>query len=308
MAEVVSQPAARRPSLARARPPVQQGSSTSLWRDAANRFRRDRVALGGGVILLLIILLAVFAPLVTAYDPNKVDSKNLLLPPGPAHPFGTDNFGRDVFTRTLYGGRLSLQTGVISVGIAITAGLTLGLIAGFRGSVLDSVLMRLMDIMLAFPGILLALAVVAVLGPSLVNLMIAVGISHIPSYTRVVRASVLGVKNNVYVDAARAAGCAEWRIIAVHVMPNALTSITVVAALGVGTAILTAASLSFLGLGVQPPTAEWGIMISDGREYLRDNWWVSTFPGLFIMMTVLAINLLGDGLQEAMDPRRRIRR
>ena len=266
------------------------------------------MALVGGVILAGIVLVALFAPFIGAYDPNKIDSSNLLQPPNASHPFGTDNFGRDVLTRTLYGGRLSLQTGVVSVAIAMTAGLLLGLIAGFRGAVLDSLLMRLMDIMLAFPGILLALAVVAVLGPSLINLMIAVGISHIPSYTRVVRASVLAVRNNVYIESARAAGCREWRIIVAHVLPNALTSITVVAALGVGTAILTAASLSFLGLGVQPPTAEWGIMISDGREYLRDNWWVSTFPGVFIMVTVLAINLVGDGLQEALDPRRRIRR
>ena len=191
---------------------------------------------------------------------------------------------------------------MISVGISLGCGLALGLLAGFSGGWRDMLIMRAMDVLLACPGLLLALAIIAVLGPGLSNVMVAVGLSHVPQYTRVVRSSVLSTTSSPYVDAARALGCRDARLMLGHVLPNALTPVIVVATLGVATAILVAAGLSFLGLGAQPPTPEWGAMVSSGREYLRNGWWVSTAPGLMILLTVLAINLLGDGLREALDP------
>jgi peptide/nickel transport system permease protein len=279
----------------------------SLWADAFRRLRRNRLALVGGAVVLIVALLAVLAPWIAPYDPIRVNSGQTLRPPNPEQLFGTDHLGRDVFSRVLYGGQLSLRIGLISVGISLTFGLILGLLAGYYGRWPDMLVMRLMDVLLAFPGILLALAVIAILGAGLTNVMIAVGISYIPHYTRVVRSGVLATKNSMYVDAARVAGCGDARIMVVHILPNALTSVIVIATLGVATAILIAASLSFLGLGVQPPTPEWGAMVSGGRDYLRNNWWISTFPGLTIMITVLSINLLGDGLREALDPKWRQR-
>jgi peptide/nickel transport system permease protein len=287
--------------------PATARQSRTLLGDAVVRFRRNRTALVAGLVLLLLVLLAVFAPLVAPFDPTKIDASHTLQPPSVQHLFGTDNFGRDVFSRVIYGGQLSLTIGLISVGISLVFGLALGLVAGFYGGWGDGVIMRLMDMLLAFPGILLALAVIAILGPGLTNVMIAVGISYIPHYTRVVRASVLSNKGNSWVDAARVIGCGNLRMIRVHILPNVLTSLIVIATLGVAAAILIGASLSFLGLGVQPPTPEWGSMVSEGRDYLRNNWWASTFPGLAIMVAVLTINLLGDGLREALDPRLRSR-
>jgi peptide/nickel transport system permease protein len=281
--------------------------SRTLVGDAFARLRRDRTALVAGVVLAVLVLLAVVAPLVAPYDPIKIDAANTLQPPNPRHLFGTDNFGRDLFSRVLYGGQLSLRIGLISVGISLVFGLTFGLLAGYYGGWVDALVMRLMDMLMAFPGILLALAVIAILGTGLTNVMIAVGVSYIPHYTRVVRASVLSNKSNVWVDAARAIGCGNVRLIRVHILPNVLTSLIVIATLGIAAAILIGASLSFLGLGVQPPTPEWGSMVNEGRDYLRNNWWASTFPGLAIMVAVLAINLLGDGLREALDPRLRAR-
>ena len=282
-------------------------SPASLWTDALRRLRRNRAAVGGGIAVVLIALLAILAPVVAPYDPIKVTASEALRPPSPSHPFGTDQFGRDILTRVLYGGQISLRIGLISVGIASLAGIILGLVAGFYGGTVGAVIMRLIDMLLAFPGILLALAIVGLLGPSLVNLMIAVGIANIPHYTRVVRASVLSIKSSVYVDAARVIGCGDARIMFQHILPNALASVIVMATLGVASAILTGAGLSFLGLGVQPPTPEWGAMLSGGRDQLRNSWWITTFPGLAIMVTVLAINLFGDGLRDALDPRQKLR-
>jgi peptide/nickel transport system permease protein len=203
----------------------------------------------------------------------------------------------------LFGAQLSLRIGLISVGIASACGIVLGLLAGFYGSWPSGLILRLMDVLLAFPGILLALGIVAILGPSLTNLMIAVGISNIPHYTRVVRASVLSIRTSVFVEAARVIGCGDGRIMFLHILPNVVASLIVMATLGVASAILTGAGLSFLGLGVQPPSPEWGAMLSGGRDHLRNSWWITTFPGLAIMLTVLAINLLGDGLRDALDPR-----
>ena len=280
---------------------------SSLWSDAFLRLRKNRAALLGGIVVVVVALLAAAAPLVAPFDPIKVSASEALQAPSFAHPFGTDQFGRDVFTRVLYGGQLSLRIGLVSVGIASIFGIALGLLAGYFGGWLSSVIMRLVDMLLAFPGILLALGVVAILGPSLINVMIAVGIANIPHYTRLVRASVLSIKSSVYVDAARVIGCGDSRIMVQHILPNALASVIVMATLGVAGAILTGAGLSFLGLGVQPPTPEWGAMLSGGRDHLRNSWWITTFPGLAIMLTVLAINLLGDGLRDALDPRQKLR-
>ncbi len=272
------------------------------WLEALRRLRRDRVALASGAVLSLVAVLATLAPLVAPRDPIKIDSARVLEPPSAQQIFGSDHLGRDVFSRVLYGARLSLRIGLMSVGISLTCGLVLGVLAGFHGGWRDMLIMRVMDVLLAFPGILLALAVIAILGPGLTSVMVAVGISYVPHYTRVVRASVLSAKSSLHVEAARATGGRDARVMLVHVLPNALTPVIAIATLGVAAAILVAAGLSFLGLGVQPPTPEWGAMVSSGREYLRSGWWVSTFPGVMILLTVLSINALGDGLREALDP------
>lgn len=270
----------------------------TLW-----RVLRNKSAMLGLSILLLLILVALFAPVIAPYDPVLIDPSQALQSPSRAHLFGTDQFGRDVFSRVVAGTPLSLSVGLISVGIAIVVGVVVGLLSGYYGGWVDSTLMRIIDIMLAFPGILLALTIISMLGPSLTNLMIAVGISSIPTYARLTRGSVLSAREEVYVSAARAIGVADRRILARHILPNVVAPIIVTATLGVGAAILWAAALSFLGLGSQPPTPEWGRMLSEGRQYLRDHWWISTFPGLAIMVTVLSMNILGDGLRDVLDPR-----
>lgn len=289
-------------SRLRANPPRASGGR-SLWRIALERLLHNRGALLGLVILLALILAAIFAPLITHYPPVQLNPLDRLKPPSLVHWFGTDAFGQDVYTRVIYGGRISLQVGFIAVIIAVLIGVPLGLVAGYYGRWADSTVMRLVDVMLAFPGILLALVIIAILGPSLINVMIAVGVSASPTYARVVRGSVLQTKEQAYIEASRQSGARVWRTLLVHVFPNILGPIVVIATLGVANAIIAGAALSFLGLGAGPPTPEWGLMLSDGRNYLRQAWWVSTFPGLAIMVTVLSINLLGDGLRDALDPR-----
>jgi peptide/nickel transport system permease protein len=270
------------------------------------RLARNRGAVVGAIILILLVLAGLMAPLITSYDPLEMAPKDRLQPPGPAHWFGTDNFGRDIFARVVYGTRISLPMGLISVGLALSIGLIGGLLSGYYGGWIDASIMRLVDILLAFPGLLLALAIIAALGPSLVNAMLAVGISVSPTYIRVVRATVLSERELSYVDAAHSIGTPSWRIIFRHLLPNTLTPVIVLSTLGVASAILTVAALSFLGLGVKPPTPEWGAMLSEARNYLRPAPWTMTFPGLAIVIAALAINLFGDGLRDALDPRMRL--
>lgn len=269
--------------------------------------RKSKVAVIGFVTLAFLATIALTAPIISPADPNEVAPREALQAPSTAHPFGTDQYGRDVLSRVIYGTRISLLVGFIAVSIAVVTGTTLGLISGYYGRWIDITIMRFIDVMLAFPGILLALALVSILGPNLPNLMIAVGVSSVPSYARLVRGSVLSAREQVYVEAARVIGARDITIMRRHVLPNVVAPVIVVATLGVAAAILWAASLSFLGLGSQPPTAEWGRMLSEGRNYLREQWWIATFPGLAIMMTVLGMNLLGDGLRDTLDPRQRVR-
>lgn len=267
------------------------------------RLRSSKNVVIGASVLTIIVIMAALAPTISPHDPTGMAPRERLQAPSSEHIFGTDDFGRDIFTRVLYGGRLSLLVGLISVTIACTVGTALGVISGYFGGIVDILIMRLMDMMLAFPGILLALAIVAVLGKSLPNVMIAVGVSTIPVFTRIVRGSTLSAKQMDYIAAARALGASDNRIMWQHVLPNVITPIIIVATNGIAGAIIAGAALSFLGVGAQPPTPEWGIMLSEGRVYLRSAAWITTFPGLAIMVTVLSINLLGDGLRDVLDPR-----
>lgn len=280
-----------------------KGKSRSLWGDALRRLRRNPGSMLGLALLLFVIATAILAPVITRFDPVEIVASERLKPPDPTYWFGTDAFGRDIYTRIVYGGRISLLVGIISVGIASLLGVTGGMLAGYFGGWTDSVIMRAADLTLAFPGILLALVVIAILGPSLFNAMIAVGIAAAPTYARVARAMVLKVKSEPFIEAAICAGNPPGRVLLRHILPNILGSLVVVATLGVAGAIIAGAALSFLGLGAKPPTPEWGLILSEGRGYLRHAWWITTFPGLAIMLTVLSVNLLGDGLRDALEPR-----
>ncbi len=282
------------------------GAPRAPWARALPRIRRHKGAMLGMAIVAALVLVALGQGLLAPQSATKIDIVAALQAPDRAHWMGTDQYGRDVYSRVVHGSSISLVVGFISVGIAAIAGTTVGLLAGFYGGRVDGILMRIIDVMLAFPGILLALAVVSVLGPSLRNLMIAVGISGIPFYARLVRGSVLVAKEQLYVEAARVVGVPIPVILVRHILPNIVAPIIVAATLGMGGAILAAAALSFIGLGSQPPTPEWGRMLSEGRDYLRDAWWISTFPGMAIMFTVLGVNMLGDGLRDVLDPRLRI--
>jgi peptide/nickel transport system permease protein len=284
-----------------------QSKPSSLTRDVLRRLRRNPGAIAGAFVIGLVVLLAACAPLIAPYDPIDQDSQAIRAAPSREHLFGADNFGRDVFSRVLYGGRKSLPVGVVAVLIGAAIGVTAGLAAGYYGRWIDSVIMRMVDLMLAFPGILLALAIIAILGTSLLNLMIAVGISFIPEYTRVVRGSVLSAREAEYVAAAHVSGARARIVMFRHILPNILPPVLVLTTLEFATAIILGSTLSFLGLGVKPPAPEWGNMLSDGRSMMRHYWWVSFFPGLAIMLTVLSINLLGDGLRDALDPKLRNR-
>lgn len=277
----------------------------SQWVEVWRRLKRNKMAVLGLIILIILVLLAVFADVIANYD-NVVIKQNLahrLQGPSAAHWLGTDEFGRDIFARLVHGTRVSLQVGIVAVGISIVIGGILGAVAGYYGGKLDNTIMRIMDIFLAVPSILLAIAIVSALGPSIINLMLAISISSVPSYARIVRASVLSIRDQEFIEAAKAIGASNIRIIFRHIIPNSLAPVIVQATLGVASAILSTAGLSFIGLGIQPPAPEWGSMLSGGRQYLRYAWWVTTFPGVAIMITILSLNLLGDGLRDALDPR-----
>lgn len=271
----------------------------ALW----HRLRQNRLSVVGLALIAGFLLLAFAAPLIAPADPMRQALYNRLSPPTLAHPFGTDDFGRDILSRVIYGARISLRVGVVAVLIALVLGTGIGLVAGYWGGWVDQVLMRVMDLLLAFPSILLAIGIVAILGPGLENAMLAVGIVAVPQYARLVRASVLTVRETDYVLAARALGASDVRILTIAILPNCLAPLIVQATLGLATAILDAAGLSFLGLGAQPPTPEWGAMLSQGRELIVRAPWVLTFPGGAIFLTVLAFNLVGDGLRDALDPK-----
>ncbi len=276
-----------------------------LWHDAWARLRRNRFAVAGGIVVILLALLAVAAPLVAPYDPIAQDYDHLLQGPSLQHVFGTDNFGRDIFSRIIYGGRISLSVGSLGTLLGLTIGIVIGLVAGYYGGWVDSLAMRLLDILLAFPGLLLAIAIVAVLGVGTQNVIIAIGIFSVPGFARVLRGSILSLKQQDFVMAARASGATDRRLMFTHLLPNAVAPVLVIATLRLGTAILTAASLSFLGLGIRPPSPEWGAMLSDGRQYIQLAPHVTVFPGLAILTIMLALNLLGDGLRDALDPKLR---
>jgi peptide/nickel transport system permease protein len=279
----------------------------SEWVKTVRRLARNRGAIIGAVILTAIVLMAVFAPLLAPEDPLRQDYGRVLQPPNQENLLGTDQFGRDILSRIIIGSRQSLQVAVLAILIASSIGTVLGLVSGYFGGWLDMVIQRLIDVQLAFPGILFALAVVSVLGPGLRNAMIAVGLSLVPSYARMVRGSVLSARENAYVDAARVIGAGESRILLRHILPNILAPIMVLSTVGIAWSILIGASLSFLGLGAQLPNPEWGLDLAQARDYIREAWWMSTFPGLAIMLTVISVNLLGEGLRDALDPRLRSR-
>ena len=277
----------------------------SQWAIVWRQLRLNRVAMFGAALVLFEIVLALTAPWITPYDPFDQNPRAALQPPSREHVFGTDDTGRDLFSRVIYGTQISLRVGLISVGIGGGIGIVLGIIAGYRGGVLDNAIMRVMDLLLAFPGILLALAIIAILGPGLFNVMIAVGISSIPYYTRVARGSSLALRDREFVLGARAIVCGDAHITRRYILPNVLPPLIVLATLGIASAILTAAGLSFIGLGAVPPAPEWGAILTLGRKYINQAWWYTTFPGLAIAVTVLGINMLGDALRDALDPRLR---
>ena len=274
------------------------------YRRAWWRLKRDRLAMAALGLFGLLAAVSYLVPLAVPIDPYQQSLRDSLLAPGQGgHPLGTDNFGRDVLLRLIDGGRVSMTVGLVAVTISLVVGGLVGLVAGYFGRWPDRVLMRIIDVKLAFPGILLALVIVTVLGTGLEKVMIAVGIGGIPRFARVVRGSVLNTKGELYVEAARSIGASDPRIMFVHLVPQVLGPAITIGTFGLATAILSTASLSFLGLGAQPPTAEWGLMLSEARRFVRIAWWLAVFPGLAIMLAVLAVNLLGDAVRDALDPR-----
>ena len=276
---------------------------TSQIYDIWGRLVRNKSAMAGLIILLILILTAIFADFIAPYGYDDQVLEDQFIAPCLEHIFGTDNFGRDIFSRVVYGSRISLQVGLISMGVAVILGCIVGSIAGYYTGLVDNLIMRIIDVMLAIPSILLAISIAAALGPVLRNVMIAIAIGSVPQFARIVRASILTVKEQEYIEASRATGASDLRIIVSHILPNCIAPIIVQTTLGVGNAILNAAGLSFIGLGVSPPIPEWGAMLSAARQYIRDYWWMLTFPGLAIMLTVFSLNVLGDGLRDALDPR-----
>ncbi|WP_322630874.1 nickel transporter permease [Aedoeadaptatus coxii] len=277
----------------------------SRIKDLLHIFYKNKMAVAGFIIILAMVIVAVFAPLIATQAPEAQDLAARFQSPSAAHFFGTDNFGRDIFSNVVYGARISLFIGLVATIISVIIGTIIGAVAGFFGGAVDNLMMRLVDIILSIPSLILAIAISAVLGTGLRNLILAVSLSSITNYARIVRASVLSVKEQEYVEAAKIGGASNFRLIFRHILPNCTGPIIVQATLGVGTAILQAASLSFIGLGVQPPTPEWGGMLSQGRSYIRDYPHMTIFPGLAIALTIFSLNLFGDGLSDTLDVKQR---
>ena len=269
------------------------------------RITKHNLALVGLIILVPMFLCAVLAPLISPHDPVEPDLKNILTGPTWSHPFGTDTLGRDVFSRVIYGSRISLLVGFVSVGIATLIGIMIGAVSGYSGGIIDELIMRFVDLMMCFPTFFLILAVIALLEPSIWNIMLVIGLTNWMGIARLVRAEILSIKGKEYVLAAKAMGFPRRRIIFGHVLPNALSPVYVVATLGIGGAILTESALSFLGIGVQPPTPSWGNILTQAKDNIEVAWWLSLYPGLAIFLTVMGYNLLGEGLRDVFDPRRR---
>lgn len=276
-----------------------------LLEDALRRFRKHPTGMIGAVIVMVLIIVGVFGRALAPYDPNTMDFAAQFGAPSLAHPLGTDDFGRDTLSRIMYGARVSLIVGVVAVGIAATIGTLLGMIAGYGSRISDEIIMRMMDVMFAFPTILLAIAIMAILGKGVVNAMIAIGIVYIPIFARIARGEVLAKKREEFVEAARALGANDAHILIQHIFPNILAPIIVETSLSLSFAILAEAALSFFGLGTQPPDPSWGRMLSEGRGFFRQSAWMGIFPGLAIMFSVMGFNLLGDGLRDVLDPRLR---
>jgi peptide/nickel transport system permease protein len=276
-----------------------------MGKDFRKRFFKNQMAVAGSVIVVVLFAVSLLAPWLAPHDPNAIDLKNVLAPPSGGHPFGTDPLGRDVLSRMIWGAGISLKVGFVATGIAILIGTILGAISGYYGRWVDAVIMRFVDIMLCFPAFFLILAVIAILEPSIWNIMIVIGLTGWMGVTRLVRADFISLKERDFVQAARAIGAGDFRIIFLHILPNAMASVLVTATLGVAGAILTESALSFLGIGVQPPTPSWGNILTAGKDNIDIAWWLSFYPGLAILITVLGYNLLGEGIRDALDPRLR---
>ena len=266
-------------------------------------FYKNKLALAGSAIVAALFIVSVFAPWISPYDPGAIDLKHVLAPPSAEHWFGTDQLGRDVLSRMIWGARISLKVGFVATGLAILIGMLLGAIAGYYGGWIDTLIMRFVDIMLCFPSFFLILAVIAFLEPSIWNIMLVIGLTGWMGVTRLVRADFISLRERDFVRAARAVGAGDARIIFLHILPNAMASILVAATLGIAGAILTESALSFLGIGVQPPTPSWGNILTAGKDNIDIAWWLSLYPGLAILMTVVGYNLLGEGIRDLLDPR-----
>jgi len=283
--------------------PKESGGQEKLRHLFWKRFRKNKLGLFGGIIVLILFIVAFLAPLISPYDPGQIDIKRVLQDPSRAHIFGTDQLGRDVLSRMIWGSRISLMVGFVAVGIATLIGIFLGSLAGYYGRWVDNLIMRFVDVMLCFPTFFLILAVIALLEPNIWNIMIIIGITGWMGVARLVRAEFLTLKERDFSVAVKALGAKDFRIIFLHILPNALAPILVSATLGVAGAILTESALSFLGIGVQPPTPSWGNILTAGKDNIEIGWWLSLYPGLAILITVLGYNLLGEGIRDAIDPR-----
>ncbi len=280
-------------------------NTESFTSQTLHYLKQNKLAVTGGILVLLVFVLSLLAPWIAPYNPAAIDIKNILIGPSFSHFLGTDDLGRDVFSRMLWGGRISLEVGFVAVGIATIIGVILGAIAGYYGGWMDSIIMRAVDIMLSIPTIFLVLAVIAILEPSIINIMVVIGLTSWMEPARLIRAEFISLKEREFVIAAHALGAKDLRIIMKHVLPNGISPILVSATMGIGGAILIESALSFLGLGVQPPTPSWGSLLSAGKDNIEIAWWLSAFPGLAILATVLGYNLLGEGIRDALDPRQR---